>query len=305
MQERTGAPRRGVLCVGIATLDHVFAVDAMPRTAEKHRAHDLATVGGGIAANAAVAIARLGGRSVLATRLGDDPTGDAIIAALERDGVDCSLAFRGAGLRSPLSAVIVDAAGERLVLRYSDPRMPAALDVIPSKLPIGVQAVMADTRWEEGALAAFAAARASGGHGVLDADRAPKAEGLLNAATHVAFAAQALREMTGRHDLQTGLAELARSASNWLAVTDGPRGVYFSENGAIVHEPAIPVRAVDTLGAGDVFHGTLALALAEGMPERRAVRFAAAAAALKCTRFGGREGAPSRPEVEAMLATAP
>jgi len=66
--------------------------------------------------------------------------------------------------------------------------------------------------------------------------------------------------------------------------------------------PAFAVRAVDTLGAGDVFHGAFALAIGEGMPERRAVRFANAAAALKCTRFGGgRGGAPSRAEVERFL----
>jgi sulfofructose kinase len=61
--------------------------------------------------------------------------------------------------------------------------------------------------------------------------------------------------------------------------------------------------AVDTLGAGDVWHGAFALALAEGRPERQAVRFASAAAALKCTRFGGRNGAPRRAEVDAFLSS--
>jgi sulfofructose kinase len=68
-----------VLCIGIAVLDFVFAVDAMPVRAEKYRAKDLAVVGGGIAANAAVTVARLGGEAALATRLGRDATGDAIV----------------------------------------------------------------------------------------------------------------------------------------------------------------------------------------------------------------------------------
>ena len=94
---------------------------------------------------------------------------------------------------------------------------------------------------------------------------------------------------------------LGGAAENWLAVTAGEKGVYFLENGEVVHEPAFPLRAVDTLGAGDVWHGAFALALAEGMRERAAVRFASAVAAIKCTRFGGRSGIPSRAEVEAFL----
>jgi sulfofructose kinase len=63
-----------------------------------------------------------------------------------------------------------------------------------------------------------------------------------------------------------------------------------------------PVAAVDTLGAGDTFHGAFALALAEGCDLLTGMRFAAAAAALKCTRFGGIAGTPTRTEVDAFLA---
>ncbi len=107
--------------------------------------------------------------------------------------------------------------------------------------------------------------------------------------------------MTGVDDAREGLAELARTAANWIAVTDSARGTFFTERGGIAHEPAFPIEPVDTLGAGDVFHGALALGLAEGMEARAAVRFASAAAAIKCTRFGGRAGCPRRPEVEDFL----
>ena len=65
---------------------------------------------------------------------------------------------------------------------------------------------------------------------------------------------------------------------------------------------AFPIQPIDTLAAGDVFHGAFALALAEGRGETEAMRFAAAAAAIKCTRFGGITGAPGRAEAEAFLA---
>jgi sugar/nucleoside kinase (ribokinase family) len=65
--------------------------------------------------------------------------------------------------------------------------------------------------------------------------------------------------------------------------------------------PAFPVHTVDTLGAGDIFHGAFTLAITEKQDLRSALRFASAAAALKCTRFGGAFACPQRPEVEAFL----
>jgi sulfofructose kinase len=84
-------------------------------------------------------------------------------------------------------------------------------------------------------------------------------------------------------------------------VTDGARGVWHWNGREAVHTPAFAVTVVDTLAAGDVWHGAFALALAEGMPEQPAIRFANAAAALKCTRFGGRSGTPTRAELDLFL----
>jgi sulfofructose kinase len=294
----------GVFCLGIATLDYVYAVEHLPTRGEKYRARDLALSGGGCAGNASAAIARLGGKSWIATRLADDLTGDRIVADLEADGVDTRFAHRFAGLRSPVSAILVDAAGERMVVSYSDPGVPEAPDWLPPTLPAGADAVLADTRWGEGALAALRLARAAGIPGVLDGDRRPPHPDLLATASHVAFSAQALREVAGEENPRDGLAKLALDAGNWLAVTLGKEGVLFVENGTVAHLPAFAIEAVDTLGAGDVWHGAFALALAEGKSERAAIRFASAAAAIKCTRFGGRVGAPTRDEVERFLAEA-
>ena len=291
-----------VLCVGISTLDTVYAVPAMPTRAEKYRATGVAVVGGGIAANAAVAVARLDGQALLATRLGEDRVAEAIAEELAAEGVDCALAHRFPGRRSPTSTMLVDAQGERLIVSYSDPEMPDAPDWLPQALPAGTGAVLGDTRWETGAAHLFRLARAAGVPAVLDGDRKPAHPDALRLATHVAFSAQGLSESTGLDDLAAALAACGREAGNWAAVTMGEEGTFFLEDGAVVHEPAFPVRTIDTLGAGDVWHGAFALALAEGRSERDAVRFASAAAAIKCTRFGGRAGAPTRAEVEDFLA---
>ena len=291
----------GVFSLGIATLDYVYSVETMPTRGEKYRSRDLAVVGGGCAGNASVAIARLGGRSWLATRLADDLVGDEIVAELAGEGVDTRYALRAKGLRSPVSAILVDAAGERMVVSYSDPAMPESADWLPKTLPDGAKAVLADTRWGEGALAALKLARQAGIPGLLDGDRRPPHPDLVATASHVAFSAQALREVSGEEDPRLGLARIAQGAATWLAVTLGKEGVLFIENGEVAHVPAFAVETVDTLGAGDVWHGAFALALAEEQDERSAIRFASAAAAIKCTRFGGRAGAPARGEVMRFL----
>ncbi len=88
-----------------------------------------------------------------------------------------------------------------------------------------------------------------------------------------------------------------------IAVTDGENGVVWRNAGDETDSftPAFKVDAVDTNAAGDVFHGAFAVGLAEKMPLGETMRFASAAAAIKCTRYGGRSGAPTRAEVDAFL----
>jgi sulfofructose kinase len=107
-----------VFLTGLAVVDFVFMVEAMPIRAEKYRAETAAIVGGGCAANAAVTIARLGGRATLASRLGDDLVGDLIIADLEKEGVRTDFIHRAKGGRSAFSSVYVDPAAERQVMNF-------------------------------------------------------------------------------------------------------------------------------------------------------------------------------------------
>jgi len=290
-----------VCLAGTAVQDFIFAVRDMPVRPEKYGSDALTVVGGGLAANAAVAVARLGGEATLLARLGDDATGRDIVEGLVAFGVDCSLVRRLPGIKSPLSAIFVDAAGERLIVTYSDTAMPQEAGRLPDALPKGTDAVLGDIRWEAAALRVFTLARQAGRPGVLDVDSAPDGTALLQAASHVAYSHQAARDMTGREDPAEALAELAAGAANWQAVTHGSRGTWFTAAGRIEHVPAFPVKVVDTLAAGDTYHGALALALGEGMGAFEAVRFASAAAAIKCTRFGGRLGIPERAEVDAFL----
>ena len=88
---------------------------------------------------------------------------------------------------------------------------------------------------------------------------------------------------------------------SWRGRAGAKGTIWLDEHGNLQETPAFPVHTVDTLGAGDVFHGAFALAITEGQDIPGALRFASAAAALKCTRFGGAFAAPQRAEVEALL----
>jgi sulfofructose kinase len=118
----------------------------------------------------------------------------------------------------------------------------------------------------------------------------------------VVFSSECLVATTGGSDLGEGLKAIARHTGAFLAVSNGPNDILILEKGTFRRVPVFPIRAVDTLGAGDALHGGFALALAEGLGEAEALRFGAAAAGIKCTRIGGSAGAPTRVEVEALLA---
>ena len=283
-----------VLSVGMAVADFVFRLREIPSRAEKYRARSLETVVGGPAANAAIAVARLGGRAVLATRLGEDPVADTVRAGLEAEGVECRIRRRG---RSPVSAAMIDAAGERQVVNFPGEALADETDALDGIAPA---AVLVDTHWTEAALAGLALARSRGVPGVVDAE-ASATGAVLEAASHVAFSRAGLAAFTGIGDKEAALRAAARRLHAWICVTDGAAGVSFMSRDGATTVPAFPVRAVDTLGAGDVWHGAFALRLAEGMDEAAAARFANAAAGLKCTGPGGGRAAPGRAAVERLL----
>ncbi|MFY0619562.1 PfkB family carbohydrate kinase [Shimia sp.] len=280
-----------VLCVGGAVVDFVFRLDVLPKLPEKYGTEDADIVGGGIAANAAVAIARMGGEAVLGARLGDDNIGDMIVADLAREGVDVSHVTRTKGAKSSYSSVLVDADGERQIVNFRGAGLVLATDWFDSLDDLG--AVLTDTRRVDAGVAALKLAHARGIPGILDGE-APIDPALMHAASHVALSMQGLRSLYPDDDIEDALLQITTDYACWACVTDGAEGVWFTDGTTPRHMAAIPITPIDTLGAGDVWHGIFALMLAEGMSAEDAIRHANGAAALKCLTKGGRTGAPSR-----------
>jgi sugar/nucleoside kinase (ribokinase family) len=299
--------RKHVLCTGIAVLDMVFRVASFPRPEVKTQASEFRTINGGNAANAAVAIAHLGARASFAGPLGGpagaDTVGDTFLALAAKENIDCSACPRVAGVPSPISAICIDGRGERAIVNYRDEGLTAARPDNPAALVAGADAVIADNRFPEFVSEVCAASLARGIPTVLDADEPRRdSNALLALVSHVVFSAEGLRATAGTDHLGRALIDIGKQTKAFLAVTDGANDVLWLDDGELRQIPAFKVDVVDTLGAGDTFHGAFTLMLAEGMAERPAMRFAAATAALKCTQYGGILGAPTRAQVEAFLA---
>src|SRR3954471_12693655 len=214
--------RKRIICVGHAALDGVFAVESWPAHSGKIEAHGFTQSGGGMAANAAAAIARLGGEAVFWGPTGEDPLADAIAASLIAEGVDVRGLRRFEGKTSSHSAVIIDQRGERLVVGYRGSALQASADWLPLEQIRRAAAVLVDVRWPEGALLALRAARNAGIPAVLDAEIAPvqTLEMLAAAASHVIFSERGLQAWCGR-DSAGELRRVLERGAFMAAVTRG------------------------------------------------------------------------------------
>lgn len=296
--------KKRILCVGNAVLDKIFTVPAIPHTSGKFFATSYLEVGGGPAATASVAIARLGQNAHLWSRIGDDPAGDSIVKELQGYGVNMNSLKRLEGVVSSIASIAVDQSGERMIINYIDPKFPQHADWLPLENIAGYDCILSDVRWPAAGQAVLTEAKKHGIPSVLDADLSPQKEALTSLvplADHVIFSEGGLEQFSSEKDPETGLRKTAAEIKGTPYVTLGEKGCLWLADGTIHRAPAFTVKAVDTTGAGDVFHGAFALALAEGQPTEQCIRFAAGAAALKCTRQGGRAGIPERTSLEDFL----
>jgi len=198
---------------------------------------------------------------------------------------------------------MIDPSGERTIVTFRDPELWKVELPDTDLLLEDCHAILTESRCAEFCTDLCAEARRRGIPVIVDVDRAMSLrEGLLTASSHLVFSSEPLQETAGLSDDGQALKMIAKLTPSFLAGTRGPRGtIWLDEHQDLQETPAFPVHTVDTLGAGDIFHGAFALAITEGQEQRQALRFASAAAALKCTRFGGAFAAPQRTEVEELL----
>ena len=287
-----------VLCAGYACVDINFKASHHPGADEKLRATDMHTCGGGPAANAAFAIAQLGGRARFVGYLGNDAFGDAHLRELQQVGVETSAVSRGDS-PTPVACVTIKPDGQRSIIDYRAVKSIAAEDAVsltecPPKVLLidGHQPLLSARLVDE--------ARQLGILSVLDAGSVHDGTLLLyNKVDYLITSEKFARQFSGEDAPRQALASLD-GAAPFIACTWGEDGVYWQDENGQQHMPAFDIEPVDTTGAGDAFHGAFALALAQGLQTKDNLRFASATAALTCLKHGARSALPDRARVEML-----
>ena len=298
MSEEAGA-RRG-LFVGLCTLDVIQLVERLPGPDEKVGARDVVVAAGGPAANAAIAFAALGGVATLVTRVGRDATGSLAVADLEACGVRVVDANVDESATTTVASILVTAGtGQRAVVsavdrgRAADGRDgvgPATVADLAASLLDGVDVVLVDSYETDLSEPLAQAARRAGVPVLWDSGtKKPWAPTQLR---HVDCAVVSETYVPGGPAAIA--ADLAGDGVRCGVVTAGAGPVTWwrDDPGALVSVPVPPVEVVDTLGAGDFFHGALAYSLAgtgltaDGLAQ--AVPLAAHVAGLSVQDFGSR-----------------
>jgi len=304
-QTTSQPPRPRILCIGMPVRDLTFRIPEVPSRGLKAHASHFEEISGGNALNAAIGIARLGGRAAMSGPMGDSGEIAAryIFDKLADEGIDSHHLVHMPGLVTPISTIMIDASGERTIVTFRDPALWKVKLPDPDALLQDCDAILVESRCAAFATDLCVEARRRNIPVVVDIDSAMSLrEGLLTASSHLVFSSEALQRTAGIADDAKALLKISELTDSFLAGTRGPRGtIWLDESLSLQETPAFPVHTVDTLGAGDIFHGAFTLAITEGQSIPEALRFASAAAALKCTRFGGAFAAPERGEVEKFL----
>ena len=290
-----------VLCIGQSGYDIIFSIPGRLPENIKLRITDKLELPGGPATCAAALTGKWGLPTYLVSRVGEDIFADAILEKLRQFQVNTDYVQKIPGANSSMSLVIrhCDNAN-RTAINY-----PGTLIDMELPLPEHYDVILTDGHELNTALEAMR--RAPHVPSVLDAGSVRDSTLLLaKKVTYLVcsevFAGSYCKEAVRLDDLdmlRTQIADL-KALAPYVAVTLGEQGLVYEECGHVYHMPAYPVESVDTLGAGDIFHGSFAYAIHEKMNFTDALQLASATAALSVTQVGGMSSIPTLEQVRKL-----
>jgi sugar/nucleoside kinase (ribokinase family) len=281
------------LFVGLCTFDLIQSVSHVPAANEKVTALRQTVAAGGPATNAAVAFTHLGGHAALLTGVGRHPLAEGIRADLQQAGVELIDVARGATGPPAVSSIMITAgSAERSVVSLNATgrslQPPAGLGAMVDE----VQSVLIDAHHSALAIAAAGAARAHGRLCILDGGSWQDGTHELLSYVDVAVCSADFRP-PGMSATRGTLDYLLGNGVTWAAVTDGARPIAWAGPGVRSEIPVPAITAVDTAGAGDIFHGAFAYAISgarriDSAGFVSALQAGAKVAARSCQSFGTR-----------------
>jgi sulfofructose kinase len=299
-----GGKEFDVVGMGCAAMDVLAIVERMPALDEKMHALRMDRQGGGPVGTALVVAARMGLKAAFAGQVGDDFAGQFIIDEFKREGVDSRGEVVHRHAKSQISLILVDRpTGKRTVVTGRGTLADAACDRLRHEMSAQGKILHVDGYDMDAAICFADECRAAGGIVVYDAGSVYEGSEQLLARTDVAVTSRAFADkMFGHGDREAACRALVEMGPSYAGVTLGAEGAVGLDGEEFFEVAPFPVEpVVDTTGAGDVFHGSLNVGILKGWDFKTCMTFAAAVAAMKCRKLGGRAGIPKFAEATAFL----
>ncbi len=290
--------------IGRCTADHIAVTPHYPAEDKKLRISQFTQQGGGLTATTMVGLARLGVSSTFMAKLGEDSISRFILDGLKAESVDISFVLTDPRLNGPFSFVVVNRqTGSRTILHtWEEPRRLSPAE-LPRKVISSAKLLLVDDYEAPAAIEATRICHHMRIPTVLDADGVySDLPMLINEIDYPVLSSHLAMELTSTNTPARAARRLYEDFLPRLAVvTAGEEGAFAFGSDGETYQPAFKVEVVDTTGAGDVFHAGFGYGLLQGWEPSMTLRFAAATAAIKCTRVGGRAGIPNLGEVQRFL----
>ena len=306
----TNDDRPMIVSLGGINMDLVTFADRLPADGETVVGNRFVTYAGGKGANQAVAAARMGARSNMVGRVGDDMFGPQLIELLGTASVEADAVGVTPGVSSGIAVINVGEGGQNRIVQVlgandtcGESEYNAIADLAPQMSALVLQLEVS----VELSLRAAATAASQGVNVLLDPGPVRPIPSDFYRHTSVITPNETEAEalvgyrITGLETARSAARELVNRGVGAAVVKLGAQGAYWDDGKRTGRVPAFPVEAVDTVAAGDAFNGALAVALSEGRPLEEAVRWGAAAGALAVRRVGAQDSMPTREAVSGML----
>jgi len=302
----SATPQVDVVGVGLNATDTLIPLHEYPARGSKVEFESASILPGGQVASAMVACQFWGLRTRYVGKFGDDYAAQLHRAEFSRTGVEAHL-FTASNCPSHQSFILIDADGERTVLRRHDERLALQPSELQREWIASARALLIDGHDTTAASLAAEWARAAQIPVIADLDDLyPGIDALLPNIDFLIASKDIPGRISGESDLPKSLQLVNKKFSNKLtAATLGHDGVLAYDGANFHYAPAFNVHTADTTGAGDIFHAAFIHALLENWPIARRLEFACAAAALNCTAVGARGGIRPLPEIAQLISTSP
>ncbi len=293
-----------VVGMGLNSVDFLTVVPQFPEFNSKMRIRQFSKQGGGQVATALVALSRWGVKTKYIGKVGGDDLGSFSLDSIRQEGVDVSSVKIEPEATNQFAVILVDGlSGERTILWDRDERLMYREGELRKEEICSGKILHLDGHDIRAAIQCARWAKEEGIPTVIDIDKVEPLTGeLIQEIDFVITSSRFPTLMTGIQDRERALIQLQKYTPGFLCTTLGKEGAIALVDGEILFSKGFSINAVDTTGAGDVFHAGFIYGLLQNWEVEEILRFANAAAALKCRDLGGRRGIPSLDEVQTFFA---